>query len=134
MADLPDGNPHIDAVIDRLEATVSSTLPVHDGQSPNLSDTPYLVVYAEPGVASYLTLAGVSSHFNLVFIVHGVGGTRWEAGWAADKARDALLDVILTVAGRNCRPIRQEVAQPARKDVDHPDLWLAVAGYRLTSD
>jgi hypothetical protein len=130
-----NGNAHVDAVLDLLRTAAAATsVAVHDGQSPNLAATPYLVVYADPGVGSHLAMDGVSGHLDQVIQITAVGGSRWQAGMAADLARDALLDVVPTVAGRRCWPIRQEFAQPARIDVDDPDLFIAVAGYRVRSD
>lgn len=128
-------NLHVAAVLDLLTAGLAATdVAVHDGKAPNKGATPYVVVYPDPGVTSSLTMDGTPGHLSMVVQITAVGGTRWQAGQAADLARATLVGVKPTVAGRWTWQIHQEYAQPARLDVDDPDLFVAVAGYRVRSD
>lgn len=133
---------HVQAVLDLLEAAAAGTnLTVHEGLAPNLQDTPYWMVYPEgPGVAhrgerdGAARLAGTSVALDLVVQITSVGGSAWQARWAAAKAQEALLDVVPTVAGRTCRPIVQAFATGRPEpDVTDPDLFTSMAGYRIRS-
>jgi hypothetical protein len=129
------GNAHVDAVLDLLRTALADTaVAVHDGQSPNSAATPYVVVYPDPGVVSPLAMDGTPGHFSSVVQFTAVGSSRWQAGAAADMARDAVVGVKPVVAGRRTWKIQQEFAQPARIDVDDPDLFVAIAQYRVRSD
>lgn len=134
-----NAEPHVQAVLDLLEAATAATaVAVHDGKAPNQAPTPYLVVNPEIGVAGATPDGGgdltlTSRELSMAVHVMSVGGSRWQATTAAEIARGALLDVVPTVDSRQCWPIRQELAQPARLDVDDPDLFVAVAIYRVRS-
>jgi hypothetical protein len=52
----------------------------------------------------------------------------------ADRVRTPLLDVVPTVAGRRCWPIRREVGQPMKRDESTGALLQnKVDVYRLES-
>lgn len=136
MVNAEDHNEVVKGLIEAAVVGTEGEGKVFDGKAPNLTDPPYWSLYPDPGVVGQepRLLAGPSDHLNLVLMIHAVGTDRWQAGWAADIARDALVGVKPVVAGRSCWPIRQEYAQAAREDVDDPSLYLAVAGYRIRSD
>lgn len=133
---------HVQAVIDLLDgATAGTALTVHEGQAPNLQDTPYWMVFPEgPGVAhrgerhGAARMSAGSIALDLVVQITSVGASAWEARWASSRAQEELVDQVLTVTGRICRPIVQVFATGnPEPDVHDPDLFTSMAGYRIRS-
>lgn len=132
-----DGNPHVDEVKALIVAAAAGTEvedKVFDGKAPNLTEPPWISLYADPAVRSPVTLDGDPFHLSQSILIHGVGGNRRAAGWAADLALAAVVGKTIVVDGRRSWQIRQEYAQPARQDVNDPDLWLAVGAIRIRND
>jgi hypothetical protein len=113
---------HAAAILALLDAdNTAPALVVYDGKvpdgSPPPSSNPYVLVY----FAAYdsetnrpLTLA--SQRAVVRAYCHSVGGNAKAARIVADRVRVALLDVVPTVAGRKCFPIRREDSQPPQRD------------------
>lgn len=83
---------------------------------PNAAVPPYVVVHFVPQRALGPTLEATSNRMVLRFITHSVGATEKAARILSDIVADAVLNVIPTVPGRNCAPIRQDVGQDPRID------------------
>lgn len=117
-------NAHADAIIALLDAdNVVPALVVFKGGIPKTLDPtpspPYVVVYfadTDPEAAESRSLTGRSERFVQRAYCHCVGGNESAALSVAQRVRAALLDVVPTVAGRQCFPIRREDSQPPRRD------------------
>lgn len=136
-----DSDAHVTALLTHLDAaTAGTSLSVHERPAPNFQQAPYWLVDPEgPGIAHRGSPAGapklgVQDQLDLVVQITAVGATQRQARWAASKAQDAMVDTVLTVAGRTCDPIVQEFStgRPA-PDVTDPDLFVSMAGYRIRS-
>lgn len=111
---------HAAAVLALLDAdNTSPALVVLDGKVPNGTLPPYVLVYvadSDPELADSTPLTGRSERYVMRAYCHSVGGNGQAARMVADRVRAALLDVVPTVAGRNCFPIRREDGQPPQRD------------------
>jgi hypothetical protein len=127
---------HATAVLSLL---TGAGLTVHDGAVPANPTYPYAVLYSNTGGRDATNLTLASDHQVYDVQVTAVGATAASARIYATRALTALLDVIPTVTGRTCWPIRLDVAQPAREDRDitipgtatHP--FYVVDVYRVAS-
>jgi hypothetical protein len=127
---------HATAVLGLL---TGASITAYDGAVPANPAYPYAVLYINSGNrdATALTLASTFQSYDVQ--ITSVGATAASARIYAGKVVTALLDVIPTVTGRTCAPIRLDVAQPAREDRDitipgtatHP--FYAVDIYRVAS-
>lgn len=129
---------HAAAVLALLNAVDDvPALVVHDGKVPNGAVAPYVLVYfddTDPELADSRPLTGASQRHVLRAICHSVGANATAARMVADRARTALLDVVPTVAGRRCQPIRREDGQPPQRDEDTgTPLFDKIDVYRLES-
>lgn len=128
MAQLADA--HVQALLSLVRAVV----PCYDGKVPDEPSIPYTVIYPSQGDLGWASLEGDSTTLDLSFQITAVGLTRAQAGWAADKARVALLDKKPTVTGRACGQILQESSVPIQRDDDVvPPVFYAINQYRLMS-
>jgi hypothetical protein len=111
--------------------------PVHDGKVPQGAVTPYLLVYfddGDPEEADSRPLKGASERHVTRCIVHGVGVTGSSARAMQQFARTQLLDIVPTVTGRRCLPIRREDGQPTiRDETTGASFFDSVSTYRLES-
>lgn len=101
-------------------------LTTFDSQVDDGAPDQYVLIYpafetpdgqAAPDATS-LTLA--STALDVSVIVHAVGPTAQSARATAARTRAAVLDQVLTVAGRTCFPIRWREGQPARRNEEIP--------------
>ncbi len=136
----PDAQDHYAAFLALINAAAAGTqLQVHDGEAPDLAETPYLSIYPDAGLAhrgerlGAARLDGGSYDLDMVVQITAVGGTRWQAGWAHKIAHGAVIDQRLVVTDRDSLPIVQTFAQPIRPDVRTPALYVAFTGYRIQS-
>jgi hypothetical protein len=109
-----------------LAAIAGTGLTVYDGQVGDGAPSQYVLVYAlfetpdgaiAPDVLS-LTLA--STTLDALMYVHQVGITSPSARATAARVRSAVLDQVLTVAGRTCFPVRWREGQPPRRNEEIP--------------
>lgn len=113
-------NEHAAAMLALLDADNSPpALVVLDGKVPTGQTLPYVLVYfddTDPELAESRPLTGDSERHVLRAICHSVGANGQAARMVADRVRSALLDVVPTVTGRVCLPIRREDGQPPQRD------------------
>lgn len=129
---------HAAAILTLLDAdNTPPALVVLDGRVPKDQARPYVLVYfddTDPELAESRPLAGDSERHVLRAICHSVGDNGQAARMVADRVRAALLDVVPTVAGRTCMPIRREDGQPPQRDEQTGTLVMdKVDIYRLES-
>lgn len=132
---------HADAGLALLRAGVPA--PVHDGSVPKGAVPPYVVVYVyretPDGLvaADKIPLTGRSVAVAMRLYCHCVGANATSSRGIAGRVEEALLDVVPTVAGRECSPIRWLEGQPPQRDestgvlvVDQVDVygWTSVPG------
>jgi hypothetical protein len=111
----------------------------HDGAVPANPAYPYAVLYINEGDHEETDLTSASRQQAYDVQITAVGATAASARIYATKARAALVDVIPTVTGRTCWPVRKTSSQPVREDRDvtltgtatHP--FYAVDTYRVAS-
>ncbi|MCX4470451.1 hypothetical protein OOK41_09045 [Micromonospora sp. NBC_01655] len=127
---------HADAVLGLLQAAPGS-MKVLDGAAPSGTVPPYVLVYfadADPELPDSRPLDGVSQRHILWAYVHSVGGNAAAARALGERVRAALLDVVPSVTGRECFPIRREDGQPPQRDESTGVLVMdRVDVYRLES-
>jgi hypothetical protein len=118
-----------------LDAALPAAVGVYwAGASANAAP-PYVVLYPDVGMESVADRALSDDVPNdLRFQITSVGESAEQAMWIADKANMVLLATVPTVAGRRVRPIRQEAAQPVRRDDESTALWFATAQYLARSE
>lgn len=129
---------HAAAVLALLDAdNASPALVVLDGKVPTGVAPPYVLVYVadnDPEQAESQSLTGRSERYVVRAYCHSVGSNGQAARMVADRVRAALLDVVPTVAGRSCFPIRREDGQPPQRDESTGTLVMdRVDVYRLES-
>lgn len=129
---------HANAVLALLAAAAGTpALKVYDGAVPAGTVPPYVLVYFadyDPEGADSRPLTGASQRFVLRAYCHCVGGNQTAARAVAQRVRAALLDVIPSVSGRRCLPIRREDGQPTQRDESTGTLVQdKVDVYRLES-
>ncbi len=110
---------HAAAVLALLDAdNAAPALIVYDGKVPpgiDVQASPYVLAYFA-GSWPDLNFRSVTKTFQLRITLHCVGGNAHAARMVSDRGRAALLDVVATVAGRTCYPIRWEDSQPPQRD------------------
>lgn len=110
---------------------------VYDGKVPQGAAGQYLLVYfddGDPELAESRPLTGASQRHVTRAIVHGVGSTQASARAMQQYARTRLLDVVPSIAGRTCSPIRREDGQPiVRDETTSVSVFDAVSTYRVES-
>jgi hypothetical protein len=105
---------HAAAVLALLQAAGTT----YDGKVPTgtvPATTPYILAYFS-GSYPDLAFRGVAHTFQLRVTLHCVGGNATAARRVSDRGMGALLDVVPSVAGRSCYPIRFEDSQPPQRD------------------
>lgn len=127
---------HADAVLGLLRATASLTVyPEPDSvkQVPDDALPPYVSVYVTTRYDLGPSLAMRSSRAVTTITCHCVGGNAIAARAVAQMVSGALLDIVPTIAGRRCFPIRQDpVDAPPRPDESTGSLVMdLVQQYRL---
>lgn len=120
---------HVTAVLALLDAAKVPPGEVYDGEvlqedaGATPPAPPYVVAYlahrvvepaADPDTSSLGQMQ--SGRAVTTVYVHSVGGTAAAARAVAGWAGSALVDVVPTIAGRSCWPIRHEDGQPPRRD------------------
>lgn len=122
---------HVTAVRALLTA---AGLTVYDGKVPDGPAMPYVVVYADGGLAAPDNLASVSTWRMWGFQTTAVGTTADQARLVAEKAQGALLDVTPTVSGRTCGRIQHDTSRDVQRDDDVvPPVMYAVDRWRFNS-
>jgi hypothetical protein len=98
----------------------SAGYPVEVGEVTTPDDEltyPYLVLWPPPVVRGPTSLDATSDQQDVTFQVTAVGRDEDETLAAADRAADALVDQVPTIAGRTFNQIQQEpLSQPPRPD------------------
>jgi hypothetical protein len=122
---------HFDAFRTLLAAAPGGppSLTVYDGKVDDGATTPYVLVYFSIATPDGLTAPdAVSLHadsdvIDARAIVHCVGGdpqAQRAARAVAGRVRAAVLNQRLTIAGRDCAPIRWIDGQPPQRNEDVP--------------
>lgn len=130
---------HLDAALDLLRADAALTVyPDAQGFTPTDPPPPYVVVYASierPADAPGNALAGSSTTWTVRWYCHCVGDGLYAATAVAGRVRSLLLDVVPTITGRVCGPIRQEAGSPptSRDETTGPQLHDQAVVYRCTT-
>lgn len=130
----PESEPHVRAVIAKLQADVPAALGVALGVGPDVAP-PYLAVYPDPGDVEQARLSGDRSWLRICFFVHGIGTGPEQALWALDKARLSMLGNPPTVPGRRTHRMTQSYGSPIidRDETVDPPLYIAMAEFCLIS-
>ena len=116
----------LDAVVARLE---TAGLTVYAGEPPESPGPLYVCVYGTPGRVSAQRYGATSTDLRWTVSLVCVGADLPGALLVADRVRDALLDVHLTV-GRATSPLRETVTGPALTDGPEGDRRTSVTlGY-----
>lgn len=126
--------PHIQAVIDQLEAEVPGTIKVSLGVRAT-GKPPHIIVFPYAGDVDSKRLAMENEHINIRFALHTVGVGPEQAMWAMDKARGALLGQSLPVSGRRTQRITQRFdAVPLSRDLStQPPEYVLVTEFQIAS-
>ena len=127
---------HANAWLGLLRATSNLTVyPPPDGavQVPDGALPPYVSVYITTRFDLGPSLAMTSARAVSTLTAHCVGANAIAARAVAQKVSGALLDVVPTIAGRRCFPIRQDpVDAPPRPDESTGPLVMdLISQYRL---
>lgn len=135
---------HADAVIDLLRGAPSGTIPhfpltvyADNDEIPDDPPSSYVRVYIgttrpRPGTS----LTGASDLVVSRAYCHCVGRNDIEARAVAGRVAAALLDVVPTIPGRVCKPIRDDnLGQPPQRDESRPGMPVIdqLVAYRLES-
>lgn len=131
-----------DDVLTRLRALVPP-VSVHDGRVPvdqvtgRLPARPYVVVYGPSdgdGTHRVDDLAGRSGWVEGRVQTTVVADSAEACRIIAARVRGSLLDVVPTITGRVCFPIRHDDSQPVRRDDDvQPPVLYAVDRWLIQS-
>lgn len=133
---------HANAVLGLLRAGGGLTVfPAADGATgstgrlvPNGTEPPYVAVHIHGGPRATDSLQATSTEMELYFYLHAAGATQLAAQVIADLALSRVLDVVPTIAGRTCWPIRYEADRPERyDDTATPAVWTYVTLLKLRS-
>jgi hypothetical protein len=101
---------------------------------PNGTVPPYVRTYMTVSYPGGEDLTNRSNRAVLRIICHCVGASSTAADVVAGAVRSVLLDVVPTVSGRACFPIRNESSANARPDETTGDLVMdSIEIYRLES-
>jgi len=88
-------------------------LTVYDGPAPINAEPPYAVLYlTASALRDSTSLANRSDRHLVRATYHCCGEDTVTARAVAQRICDAVLDLVPTIAGRVCFPIRQEVGTP----------------------
>lgn len=118
----------------RAPGALPSTMPVYSELVPNGTSPPYIRVSMRVSYPEVTDLRHRSNRALLRIVVHSVGQTEDAADAVAQAVRGVLLDVVPTVSGRACFPIRHESSANIRPD-EYTGEFVADAldVYRLES-
>lgn len=109
-----------------------------DGAVPDGTSPPYVVVYfadADPEQPDSRALDGMPHRYVQRAYAHSVGGNAAAARAVAERVRAAWLNVVPSVAGRVCFPIRREDGGPPQRDESAGGLLMDKTDiYRLESE
>lgn len=124
-------DPHIAALLTLLDA---APMTVYREKIPAGVERPYFRVYFHLEYAESESMLHTSDRAVAWMYVHCVGDNDASASITAKAGRDALLDVIPTVTGRTCFPIRLDHSQPPQPDESLGTLVMdQIDVYRLES-
>lgn len=131
---------HNAAVVALLRAAaVGTEATVHEGEAPDLTLPPYIVVWPSPGIQHRGERHGAPkmavdhSSADVEVQILSVGATAHQAGWTHDLAVRALNGVTPTVAGRRCWPTVQTYSRSLGVAVHDPDLHVVGSGWLVRS-
>ncbi|MFI6299547.1 hypothetical protein ACIBEJ_48690 [Nonomuraea sp. NPDC050790] len=125
----------MNAILAMLDGALPANVGVFWAQAVPDAARPYAVLYPDVGMESTVDRSLADDVPNdLRFQVTCVGDAAQQAAWLADKVAAILLTTVPAVAGRRVRPIRQEGAQPVRRDDESTALFIATAQYLARSD
>lgn len=109
-------------------------LTVFDGAPPDLTEAPYVVVWASLDSEDSLTLADEQGRANVRWTTHSVGASGQAARIVADRVRAAVHRQRLVIAGRQVWKVRHDFGIPPQPDestghllVDAIDVWTAAS-------
>lgn len=129
---IPESEPHVAAVLAKLEAELPASMSVALGVGP-AGDRPYAVLYAD-GRAERGRLSGDRSVLSMLLTVKVVGSGPEQALWALDRVREVMLGDPPTVAERVIHRLTEESTQDLERDDGfQPPLYLLVSTFRLMS-
>jgi hypothetical protein len=127
---------HADAVLGLLEVALTNpTLTVYDGLVPEI-EVPqlYVLVYFNTSRPKMTSLKSISDHAATLAILHCVGPNAMAARAVAGRVAAALLDVVPTIPGRVCWPVRDDGTLPPRRDeTTGVPVMDQIVNYRLES-
>lgn len=139
MADYASLQDHATAVLELLRAQASLTVyPPEDG-GPTIVPAHAVPPYVSVHMAADRPLGGRldmrSTRFRMRIYCHCVGADDIGARAVSDLVADALLDKVVTIAGRSCYPIRSETGRDPREDESTGRSVVTITDtYRLESD
>lgn len=119
MADYGHLQDDANAILALLYATTLTVYPDEDGGLtivPTGAVPPYVSVHFASVAALGGTLSHRSTRHATRVYCHCVGADDIAARAVSVAVRDALLDIVPTIAGRVCFPIRNEVGRDPRED------------------
>ncbi|HEX5995674.1 MAG TPA: DUF3168 domain-containing protein [Jiangellales bacterium] len=127
---------HANAVLGLLRATPNLTVyPAPDSveQVPDGALPPYVSVYISTRYVLGPTLEMASARAVTTVTCHCAGGNAIAARAVAQLVSSALLDVVPTIAGRTCFPIRQEPTDSTPRPDESTNRLVMdlIAQYRL---
>lgn len=118
----------------RAPGALPSPIVVYDDAVPNGTLPPYIRVFLKVSYPDMTALTNKSDRAMLRILCHCVGETSTAADVVAGAVRSVLLDVVPTVSGRACFPIRNESGVDVRPDESTGILVMdAIEIYRLES-
>jgi hypothetical protein len=122
-----------DAALAVIQAAVPAGVTVYDGAVPGIPPARYVVLYGDTGwrtSTGWDGLARDESYTIQVTTVASAGDSLMSAGplcrALAQRVRDALVDVVLTVPGLICGPVTHSLSNPPQVDEavkDRPTVY-----------
>lgn len=109
-------------------------LDVYDGNPPDLTDPPYVVVWSSIDREESITIQADGAQEGLRWTTHSIGVSGEAARAVADRVRMAVKNKRLTVAGYSMFKVTHEFGVPPQwseapgdRYVDVVDVWTADA-------
>lgn len=123
-----------DAFLARLRAGDTLGSIVHEGTVASRPSR-YVSVFTSTGRRRAERFTGRQTVTTQLVVTHSVGETPDKAMRLAELVADQVVDAVLAVPGRSCRPIRHGESQPPELDADgRPELWYCVDEFTIISE